>query len=291
MLQVDKYKSGIKIKKSNRGKFTSYCGGEVTSACIQKGKHSSNPAIRKRATFAANARKWKHQHGGPFSMYSPMPQDNTRVIDQNGWTQAQRADNEIKLKQIRALQRQRAVQPQLRPWTESDRAASQRREADRKRAEFLGSTYHMWQIDPTRPYPKTDQEMLASFDNAGRAGEPIRQGLAITAGAAAGKQIVNTGRDIVQSFTTPQGRALWGGAAKDMLQFWKPSSSSMVNIGKTYIIGDEVVAPAIDKGLDIYYKSQEPSLDMQYNGVQTNQRVMEAINNGDEGLREIFTDQ
>ena len=57
-------KSGIHIKKENRGKFTSYCGGKVTSECIARGKHSSNPAIRKRATFAANARKWKHQYGG-----------------------------------------------------------------------------------------------------------------------------------------------------------------------------------------------------------------------------------
>ena len=57
-------KSGIHIKKANRGKFTDYCGGKVTSACIAKGKASSNPAIRKRATFAANARKWKHQNGG-----------------------------------------------------------------------------------------------------------------------------------------------------------------------------------------------------------------------------------
>ena len=57
-------KGGIHIKKKNRGKFTSYCGGNVTAECIARGKHSSNPAIRKRATFAANARKWKHQEGG-----------------------------------------------------------------------------------------------------------------------------------------------------------------------------------------------------------------------------------
>lgn len=57
-------KSGIHIKKENRGKFTSYCGGKVTSECIARGKRSSNPAIRKRATFAANARRWKHQYGG-----------------------------------------------------------------------------------------------------------------------------------------------------------------------------------------------------------------------------------
>lgn len=57
-------KSGIKIKKKNRGKFTEYCGGTVTSACIARGKNSSDPAVRKRATFAANARKWKHLEGG-----------------------------------------------------------------------------------------------------------------------------------------------------------------------------------------------------------------------------------
>ena len=52
--------SKIHIKKKNRGKFTEYCGGNVTDACIQKGKNSPDPKIRKRATFAANARTWKH---------------------------------------------------------------------------------------------------------------------------------------------------------------------------------------------------------------------------------------
>ena len=63
---ISKLKSGSKIhiKKQNRGKFTDYCGGKVTDECIQKGKHSHDPKIRKRATFAANARAWKHQQGG-----------------------------------------------------------------------------------------------------------------------------------------------------------------------------------------------------------------------------------
>lgn len=56
----------IKIKPENKGKFSSYCGGKVTDACIQKGLHSSDPAVRKRANFARNARGWskKHQNGG-----------------------------------------------------------------------------------------------------------------------------------------------------------------------------------------------------------------------------------
>ena len=56
--------SKIHIKKENRGKFSDYCGGKVTSECIQRGKNSPDPKIRKRATFAANARKWKHADGG-----------------------------------------------------------------------------------------------------------------------------------------------------------------------------------------------------------------------------------
>jgi hypothetical protein len=57
---VVKAKSGIKIKKKNEGKFTDYCGGKVTEDCIKRAKASGNSKLVKRATFAANARKWKH---------------------------------------------------------------------------------------------------------------------------------------------------------------------------------------------------------------------------------------
>lgn len=60
---------GIHIKKKNRGKFTEYCGGKVTQKCIDKAKKSKNPTLRKRATFADNSRKWKHQEGGILSKY------------------------------------------------------------------------------------------------------------------------------------------------------------------------------------------------------------------------------
>lgn len=58
--EIEQFKSGgkIHIKKKNRGKFTEYCGGKVTSECIARGKASSSPTIRKRATFAANSRRW-----------------------------------------------------------------------------------------------------------------------------------------------------------------------------------------------------------------------------------------
>ena len=50
---IEMFKKGhkIHIKKANRGKFTEYCGGKVTSECISRGKNSSDPKIRKRATF------------------------------------------------------------------------------------------------------------------------------------------------------------------------------------------------------------------------------------------------
>lgn len=59
---IDLFKKGnkIHIKKANRGKFTEYCGGKVTQECISRGKNSSDPKIRKRATFADNARHFKH---------------------------------------------------------------------------------------------------------------------------------------------------------------------------------------------------------------------------------------
>lgn len=44
-------------QKSTVGAFTRYCGGKVTSDCIQRGLKSKNPTIRKRAAFAKAARK------------------------------------------------------------------------------------------------------------------------------------------------------------------------------------------------------------------------------------------
>ena len=53
-------KPKIHIKESQKGSFTSYCGGKVTNECIQRGKNSPDPKIRKKATFAANVRKFNH---------------------------------------------------------------------------------------------------------------------------------------------------------------------------------------------------------------------------------------
>ena len=75
--------SKIHIKKQNRGKFTDYCGGKVTEECIQKGLHSPNAAIRKRANFARNARRWKHQQGGSLKNYLNFSGYQNDFIQQN----------------------------------------------------------------------------------------------------------------------------------------------------------------------------------------------------------------
>lgn len=74
----------IHIKPENRGKFTKYCGGKVTSECIARGKRSSNPAVRKRATFAANARKWHHAFGGDLLTHGAEWDNGLRIIGNGG---------------------------------------------------------------------------------------------------------------------------------------------------------------------------------------------------------------
>lgn len=74
----------IHIKKANRGKFTDYCGGKVTSECIARGKRSKSAAVRKRATFAANARKWKHAFGGDLLTNGVEWSNGLKTIDNGG---------------------------------------------------------------------------------------------------------------------------------------------------------------------------------------------------------------
>ena len=84
---VEKFKKGnkIHIKESQKGSFTKWCGGNVTSECIQRGKNSSNPKIRKKATFAANARKWKHKEGGSFKGYPSKAAYDVRLEEVAGF--------------------------------------------------------------------------------------------------------------------------------------------------------------------------------------------------------------
>ena len=56
-------KSGIKIKKKNRGKLRAKAGAKkgknIPVSTLRRLKKSKNPTTRKRATFALNARRWK----------------------------------------------------------------------------------------------------------------------------------------------------------------------------------------------------------------------------------------
>lgn len=54
--------SKIYIKPSKRGSFRAWAKrkGLSMSAAISAGLHNKSAAIRKKANFARNARKWKH---------------------------------------------------------------------------------------------------------------------------------------------------------------------------------------------------------------------------------------
>jgi len=60
--------SKIKIKPSKKGTFTAYCKRKghkgVTSSCISQAKRSGSKAIKKKAVFAENARKWRRESDG-----------------------------------------------------------------------------------------------------------------------------------------------------------------------------------------------------------------------------------
>lgn len=57
-------KSGIHIKASKKGSLRKAThtkkGQKIPVSKLEKEKHSSSPAMRKKANFALNARKWKH---------------------------------------------------------------------------------------------------------------------------------------------------------------------------------------------------------------------------------------
>lgn len=65
--EVEAKYGGIHIKPENEGKFTEYAnrkGMGVQEAAHWVMNHSDNPTLRKRANFAINASKFKHQYGG-----------------------------------------------------------------------------------------------------------------------------------------------------------------------------------------------------------------------------------
>jgi hypothetical protein len=53
--------SGIHIKPENKGKFTAT--KKATGKSTEELTHSKNPVTKKRAIFAQNAAKWKHEDG------------------------------------------------------------------------------------------------------------------------------------------------------------------------------------------------------------------------------------
>jgi len=63
-------KGGIHINPANKGKFNALKAKSGKST--EELKHSKNPLTRRRATFAANSKKWKHKEGGSIEFLQPL---------------------------------------------------------------------------------------------------------------------------------------------------------------------------------------------------------------------------
>lgn len=75
--------SGIHIKKENRGKFTASAKAAGESVQEHATKVLNNPKatpLQKRANFARNASKWKHEDGAKIHK----PGGHRSILD-NGW--------------------------------------------------------------------------------------------------------------------------------------------------------------------------------------------------------------
>ena len=90
----------IHIKESHKGKFTEWANrhGYSMSEAIQHGKSNDNPNVRKMATFADNASRWKHEDGGDVDQemiqqiitllqQTKDPQKVVQILVQNGVSQ------------------------------------------------------------------------------------------------------------------------------------------------------------------------------------------------------------
>lgn len=62
---------GIHINPKNKGKFTAT--KKKTGKSTEELTHSKNPLTRKRAVFAQNAKKWKHEEGGEINNKELIP--------------------------------------------------------------------------------------------------------------------------------------------------------------------------------------------------------------------------
>ena len=73
---------GIHIKPENRGKFTAL--KKRTGKSATWFKEHGTPAQRKMATFALNARKWKHEDGGPLFTHGGIWDNGLTYINEGG---------------------------------------------------------------------------------------------------------------------------------------------------------------------------------------------------------------
>ena len=136
---VPRYKkgSGIHIKESTKGSFTKYCNGKVTNECIQRGKNSPDPKIRKKAIFAQNSRKWKHQFGG--LMWADAMQFANDTFQKSGLPASQPHSTQMDIDVMNQQQAQAMAQKQqAQKLAEEEERA--RRKANNEKAEGLANS-------------------------------------------------------------------------------------------------------------------------------------------------------
>jgi hypothetical protein len=92
-MKFKKGNSGIYIKPENRGKFTAT--KKATGKTTEELTHSKNPVTKKRAIFAQNAAKWKHEDGSKGVIATKkmaMGTKKTKFPDLNGDGELTQAD-------------------------------------------------------------------------------------------------------------------------------------------------------------------------------------------------------
>ena len=251
LIEFLKKGSGIHIKKRNRGKFTSWCGGKVTSECIQRGKRSSNPTIRKRATFADNARRWKHKEGGRFdeNKYSDLLR---RIIkDKKGGKQAfvkgvnVLDSNPNAYKHVKKKYKMRGpVKAQLgtKIWNWSSNVAQVGQVAENP-AVMTASGWRVGkngQVKQDQQNNKSVKQLRSNLTKIGEAGvtaptmvEDIETLYNIIRHPVqSGKLILNSGQDVLWFLKNPKGVKIYHGTqAKNFKNLKDARVASDVNVG------------------------------------------------------------
>lgn len=228
---IPEYKDGgIHIKPENRGKFTRL--KERTGKSATWFKQHGTPEQKKMATFALNARKWKHADGGEIEETYTRPIVNADLI-------RQQASN-MTTDEIMALQNER--QKEYAKWWYTERAKQA------KYASQLGNG-QLQQV-----LKNIDQSTYVPFDNLYMQ-EYTRQNPNIKLDNFTRNTILQEGRRQYQGLTTDNGQ--WTSRAPTAGKFTVTSWHE----GIGHVIGDRI--PSILNAADSYRAITIPKSDLE----------------------------